>query len=214
MIETKVRKQYDRLAPIYDRRWSSYILNTLSFLKTWIEISPTASLLDIACGTGEFERLLLAEQPTQRIVGVDISEQMLAIAAEKCQMYPNVSFQVASASALPFADSRFDLIVSANAFHYFDEPTSALTEIDRVLKPDGAVVILDWCRDYLLCKICDLALKVFDRAYRQCYTQAQFHRLLTAAGFEIRRAAKVRFGFVWGLMVVTAIPKKKTGDNQ
>jgi ubiquinone/menaquinone biosynthesis C-methylase UbiE len=59
MIETIVRKQYDQLAAVYDLRWKSYIANTLSFLKTWAEISPTDNILDVACGTGEFERLLL-----------------------------------------------------------------------------------------------------------------------------------------------------------
>lgn len=209
MTETKVREQYNHLAPIYDQRWSDYIINTLSFLKTWVQISPTASLLDIACGTGEFERLLLVEHPTQQIVGVDISEKMLAIARQKCQVYPNVSFQVASASALPLANNSFDIIVSANAFHYFDDPDLALREMKRVLKPEGTIVILDWCRDYLLCKICDLALKVFDSDYKHCYTQAEFHRLLEVADLEIRCAAKVRFGFVWGLMVATAIPNTK-----
>jgi ubiquinone/menaquinone biosynthesis C-methylase UbiE len=209
MTETKVREQYNRLALIYDQRWSDYIIHTLSFLKTWVQISPTASLLDIACGTGEFERLLLVEHPTQQIVGVDISEKMLAIARQKCQVYPNVSFQVASATALPLANNSFDVIVSANAFHYFDNPDLALREMKRVLKPEGTLVILDWCRDYLLCKICDLVLKVFEPAYKHCYTQAEFHHLLEVADFEIRCAAKIRFGFVWGLMVATAIPNTK-----
>jgi ubiquinone/menaquinone biosynthesis C-methylase UbiE len=59
MTETTVRKQYNQMATFYDQRWSSYITNTLSFLKTWAHISPTANVLDVACGTGEFERLLL-----------------------------------------------------------------------------------------------------------------------------------------------------------
>jgi ubiquinone/menaquinone biosynthesis C-methylase UbiE len=206
MTETKVREQYDRMAAVYDLRWRAYITETLSFLKSWAQISPTASVLDIACGTGEFERLLLKEHPTQTIVGVDISEKMLAIAQQKCQGYPNVSFQVANASVLPFASHSFDAIVSANAFHYFDDPNATLHEMKRVLKPGGTLVILDWCKDYLLCQICDLFLKIFDSAYKQCYTQAEFHRLLANAQFNVRRAARVRFGLVWGLMVATATP--------
>lgn len=107
MSETIVRKQYDQLATVYDLRWKSYIDNTLSFLKTWAEISPTDTILDVACGTGEFEWLLLAEYSSQQIVGVDISDKMLAIAKKKCSAYPQVSFQIASASKLPnpFAES-------------------------------------------------------------------------------------------------------------
>jgi len=207
MSETIVRKQYDQLAGVYDLRWKSYITNTLSFLKNWAEISPTDTILDIACGTGEFERLLLAEYSSQRIVGVDISDKMLAIAKQKFSAYPQVSFQIASASNLPFDNDSFDVIVSANAFHYFDDPLAALKEMRRVLKPDGKVIILDWCRDYLLCKICDVILKRCDPAHQQCYTQNEFHRLLEDANFAVYRATRIRFGVVWGLMVATAILK-------
>lgn len=206
MSETTVREQYDQIAAVYDQRWSHYVTNTLLFLKTWVQISPLATVLDVACGTGEFERLVLSEHPKQQLVGVDISEKMLAIARQKCYAYPNVEFHTASASALPFASNSFDVALSANSFHYFDDPLVTLGEMKRVLKPNGTVVILDWCRDYLVCKICDIVLKVFDPAYKQCYTQHEFHRLLASACFERRRATKVRFGVWWGLMVVTATP--------
>ena len=65
MTKTTVREQYDRMAAKYDRRWSSYITNTLSFLQDWTQISPQDKVLDIGCGTGEFERLVLTQQPTQ-----------------------------------------------------------------------------------------------------------------------------------------------------
>jgi len=203
MTETKVRQQYDQMAAVYDQRWSSYVGSTLSFLQAWADIAPTATVLDVACGTGEFERLLLADNSHQKIVGVDISEKMLAIAREKCHV-PNVLFYTAPASALPFADNSFDAIVCASSFHYFDDPHAALLEMKRVLKPHGHVVILDWCKDYLLCRICDWVLPIFDSAYKQCYTQAEFHSLLTSAGYQISRATRVRFGVVWGLMIATA----------
>ena len=206
MLEIKVRSQYDRLAAVYDQRWSAYIANTLSFLKNWAQLSPLATVLDVGCGTGEFEQLVLSDRPTQRIVGVDISDKMLAIAQQKCQAYPNVEFHIASATALPFASNSFDAIVSASAFHYFDDPLAALKEMKRVLKPDGTVIILDWCRDYLPCKILDIVLKVFDEAYKQCYTQDEFHSLLTEAHFDVCRATKVRFGILWEIMVSTATP--------
>jgi ubiquinone/menaquinone biosynthesis C-methylase UbiE len=204
MTETTVRKQYDQLAAIYDLRWKSYIANTLSFLKTWAEISPLNTVLDVACGTGEFERLLLSQYSSQQIVGVDISEKMLAIAKQKINAYPQVSFQRASASNLPFDSNSFDVIVCANSFHYFDDPLASLTEMRRVLKPEGKVIILDWCRDYLSCKICDIILKYINPAHKQCYTQNEFHSLLRDANFVVCRADKIRFGFVWGLMIATA----------
>jgi ubiquinone/menaquinone biosynthesis C-methylase UbiE len=207
MSEAKVRQQYNRLANVYDQRWNYYITNTLQFLNVWVNLSPLETVLDIACGTGEFERMVLAQHPTQQMVGVDISEQMLTIAQQKLQAFPHVSFQVTNASALPFSDHSFDVVVSANAFHYFDNPVTALKEMERVLKSNGRAVILDWCRDFLLCQICDILLKLVDPGYKRCYSQDEFHQLLTSAGFKIEHARRVRFGLVWGLMVATAIPK-------
>jgi ubiquinone/menaquinone biosynthesis C-methylase UbiE len=205
MTETQVRQQYDQLASIYDQRWHWYVTNTLTFLKTWVNFSASDRILDIACGTGEFERMVLGENPTQQMVGVDISQEMLAIARQKLHSYSNVSFQVGSASALPFPDQSFDVIVSANAFHYFDDPIASLTEVKRVLRPNGKVVILDWCKDFLFCRVLDIALKWTDPAHQQCYTQRELHNFLTSSGFNINASAKVRFGMVWGLMVATAV---------
>ncbi|MBL1179224.1 class I SAM-dependent methyltransferase [Pantanalinema sp. GBBB05] len=206
MLESKVRTQYNQVASIYDQRWNSYISNTLSFLKTWADLPPTATVLDIACGTGELERLILAEHPTQPMVGVDISEQMLEVARQKLQNYPNIKFELASASALPFDDVSFDTVISANSFHYFDDPNIALKEMKRVLKPNGNLIILDWCRDFLVCRVCDWILQRIDPAHQQCYTQAEFHQFLSRAGFCVQQSSKIRFGLIWGLMVATAMP--------
>jgi ubiquinone/menaquinone biosynthesis C-methylase UbiE len=209
MNEVKIQTQYDQLADIYDLRWRNYIVNTLTFLHNWEQIDCQAKLLDVACGTGEFERLLLNKNPTQKITGIDISENMLNIAREKYRTYPNLEFYQASVHSLPFDNSCFDVVVSANAFHFFDKPQIALAEMKRVLKPNGKIIILDWNKDYWMCKVLDLILKIFDPAHQQCYTEAELHQLLVAADFQICRATKVRFGITWGLMAVTATPLKQ-----
>jgi ubiquinone/menaquinone biosynthesis C-methylase UbiE len=207
MRETAVRTQYDQIASYYDRLWRTYIAQTLAFLKAWARIGSSETVLDIACGTGAFERIVLADCPSQPIIGIDISARMLAIAEQKCCTFPNVLFQHARASALPCLAQSCDLIVSANAFHYFDTPLLMLEEMRRVLKPGGEVVLLDWCKDFRLCALCDIVLSAIDPAHQHCYTQHEFHDLLAAAGFDIHRAARVRFGLVWGLMVATAVPR-------
>jgi ubiquinone/menaquinone biosynthesis C-methylase UbiE len=86
--------------------------------------------------------------PEQRMVGVDLSAKMLEIARKKCEAYPNVTFCTGSSSALPCSGHSFDLVVSASALHYFDQPEVSLGEMRRVLKPGGSIVIMDWCKDY------------------------------------------------------------------
>ena len=205
MKETIVRQQYNQKANIYDRRWSGYLAKTLSFLQNWAQITPSEGVLDVACGTGELERLLLQDNPQQRITGVDLSQEMLNTAKQKLSTYPQVFWQTAKASELPFGDRCYDVVVCASSFHYFDDPIASLTEMKRVLKPGGRVIILDWCKDYWACRIIDLVLKVFDRAHQQCYTQTEFHSLLTKAGFKIRRDTKFCHGILWEFMVAEAV---------
>ncbi|MEB3219733.1 MAG: methyltransferase domain-containing protein [Nostocales cyanobacterium 94392] len=209
MSEIKVEAQYEQLADIYDLRWRSYINNTLTFLYNWEQIDSQSYVLDVACGTGEFERLLLDKNPTQKIIGVDISEKMLNIARTKYRTYSNVDFHQTSVNSLPFANHTFDVAACGNAFHYFEQPLIALSEIKRVLKPNGKLVILDWSKDFLICRICDWILQIFDPAHQQCYTQAELHQLLISAEFNICRATKVSFGIIWGLMAVTALSNRR-----
>lgn len=203
-MEALVQQQYDRLAAIYDRRWQFYITNTLSFLVEWAQITPKEDVLDVACGTGELARLLVQKCPDQAVTGIDFSAQMLAIARPKFVAFPQIRFQQASAAALPWHSPQFDVVVCANAFHYFDQPERVLAEMARVLQPHGRVIILDWCRDFWVCRICDWVLSWLDAAHQNCYSEAELHGFLTAAGYQIQRSQRCRFGVIWGLMAVTA----------
>lgn len=203
-VESTVREQYNHLANQYDRRWKNYIDKTLYFFQAWAKITPDETLLDVACGTGELERLLLEQHPHQQIIGVDLSSQMLVQAQQKLRLFPTVTFQVATARSLPFPDHQFDVVLSANSFHYFDSPETVLQEMQRVLKPTGRLLILDWCRDSWLCQLFDAVLQRFDSAHRQCYTQAEMHHFLTSAQFELMRSEKVQLNWLWELMAVEA----------
>ncbi len=209
--ESKVGFQYDRLAKIYDRRWYNYVSNTLNFLIDYLHrtevISTNKNVIDIACGTGELERLLInadSQLKQLNIVGVDISEKMLDMARLKL---PNLEFIKASAIALPFPNHSFDLAITASAFHYFEHPITVLNEIRRILKPKGKLIILDWCRDYWSCKALDLFLKIFDPAHKGCYTQSELNDFFTTSGFNVTREQKQKLGIFWGVMIATGVNK-------
>jgi ubiquinone/menaquinone biosynthesis C-methylase UbiE len=203
--ESQVKSQYDRLAKIYDHRWRVYVSNTLNHLIFYLQkaeqLHGNERVLDLACGTGELERLLLNNYPNLEIVGVDLSDEMLELAKQKL---PDLEFIKADAIALPFAEQSFDTVIIASAFHYFESPSIALTEIRRILKPQGKLIIMDWCRDYLLCQLLDLFLKVFDPAHKFCYTQVELHDLLIKVGFEVRAQQKQKLGVFWGVMIAAA----------
>lgn len=151
------------------------------------------------------EELLLNRWPGLSITGVDISEKMLTVAGTKHTLSPNLTFLQAKASNLPFESEKFDAVVCANCFHYFDQPGQTLVEMKRVLKKGGRLVLLDWCRDYLVCRICDVFLKLLDPAHKGCYSLAQAEKLFTENGMKVSEKAKFRFGLIWGLMVLESI---------
>ena len=198
---------YDSQANSYDRRWRRYIAHTLTFLKVSVACCPSDRILDVGCGTGEFERLILSEHPEQPMVGVDISEKMLSAARQKNSTHSSATFLRANASALPFPDNSFDLVVSASAFHYFDQPMASLREMRRVLAPGGSVVILDWCKDYLICRLFDFVLKRIEPGYQACYTQRELSCFLESAALQVRSGSRRRVDPIWGLMIATAVPK-------
>lgn len=198
-------ERYDRLADTYDERWRAYVSGTLGFLRGWLRLSGEERVLDVACGTREFERMLLADHPALRATGVDISRKMLDVARRKLASHENVGFERATAEELPFPSGTFDVVVTASSFHYFDNPTVALLEMRRVLKPGGRVIVLDWCRDFLACRACDVALTVLDPAFRRCYDQRELRSMMRAVGFRVEEERRLRTRVIWGMMVATGV---------
>jgi ubiquinone/menaquinone biosynthesis C-methylase UbiE len=203
MIETETdsaRRVYDRLAPTYDQRWSRYVDATLRAVVDSVTCEGRERLLDLACGTGELERRLAKSWPGLTVIGADLSRGMLERAQAKSE-----SFWVqAEARRLPLADEQFDFVICANSFHYFRSPTDVLTEMRRVLRPQGRLLLVDWCDDYLSCKLCSAWLRWTDPAFSRTYGLAACRSLLQATGLSAIKAERFRFDWLWGLMRLVA----------
>ena len=66
---------------------------------------------------------------------------MLKQASKKCRHFKNVTFQKADITKLEFADASFDKVVAGNVIHLLPEPEKALSELKRVTKPEGTIII-------------------------------------------------------------------------
>jgi ubiquinone/menaquinone biosynthesis C-methylase UbiE len=194
-----VRRIYDTLATSYDRRWRAYVIRTLEAVLGSVRLQGQERILDIACGTGELECLLLTQWPELRIVGADASPGMLRQASGK-KLGSKVSWVLAAAAQLPFQDGSFDCAVCANSFHYFRTPQRALEEAHRVLRPGGRFVLVDWCHNFLSCKLCSAWLRLTDPAFFRTYTTRACRSLLEEAGFEVVQADHFRVQGIWGMM--------------
>ena len=137
MLSTNLVRHYDRLANAYDRRWRTYVRQTLERALDALALSGSERVLDVGCGTGEFERMAMRRFPQLRITGIDAAPRMIAIARDKLADAPGVNFQVAQAEGLPYDQQEFDVVVCANALHHVREPRQVLQECVRVLRPGG-----------------------------------------------------------------------------
>jgi SAM-dependent methyltransferase len=88
-------------------------------------------------------------------------------------------------------------------FHYITHPVEALREMGRVLRPGGVLVMTDWCDDYLACRLCNLYLRLTNRAFYRTYRQAECRDLLQGAGYDDVRIDRYKISWLWGLMTAT-----------
>ena len=126
-----IARTYDRLNRLMtlglDRRWRKRALRGIQ-----------GNVLDVACGTGDMAVSLVERGCT--VTGIDLSEEMLAIARQKA---PMVTFMIADAEHLPFPDASFDAVTCAFGVRNFVHLEQGLNEMLRVLKPGGQLVILE-----------------------------------------------------------------------
>jgi len=149
--ESFVRDMFNSIAGRYD------LMNTMMTLgmdRSWRRftvrrsgLKPGGYGLDVCCGTG----MLTMEQakaagPEGRVVGLDFSENMLAVAKENLKDFhlkDNISLVQGNAMALPFGDNTFDCVTVGWGLRNVPDVMTAVREMARVVKPGGMVVSLD-----------------------------------------------------------------------
>lgn len=109
-------------------------------LKKLSEI-PYHTALDLGYGTGEMMRLILQQNKDKSLYGIDLSEKMLEVAKEKLGNHVNLI--LSDSEQLPFSDSFFDVVYCNDSFHHYPAPDKVLSEVYRVLKPNGIFVMCD-----------------------------------------------------------------------
>ena len=113
-------------------------------LLRYLPLAPELRVLDVGCGTG-FPALELAQRlgPAASVTGIDPWAAAIARARRKAKIWRvnNVTFINGDATAMPFPDSSFDLIVSNLGLNNFADPVAALTECRRVARPGSQLAL-------------------------------------------------------------------------
>lgn len=149
--KTQIELMFDNIAPSYD--FLNHFLS-LNIDKRWrrklvllLDKHKPLKILDVATGTGDLIIEMIKLKP-EKIVGVDISEEMLRMAREKISLkyQPGVELKKGSAEDIPFKSNSFDTVTSAFGVRNFEDLELGLKEMLRILEPGGIAAILEFSR--------------------------------------------------------------------
>ncbi|MEZ5316300.1 MAG: ubiquinone/menaquinone biosynthesis methyltransferase [Vicinamibacterales bacterium] len=220
---TTIAGRYDLITRLLsfglDRRWKRRLMALAA-------PRPDDRVLDLACGTGDLAALAAAAGA--RVVGLDLTERMIALARRRPDADPGTAWVVGDMTALPVSGEGFDLVTTGYGLRNVPDLPRALAEIHRVLRPGGRLLSLDFNRPesavvravylgYLTVVGSGLGLILHGDADTYRYIPASIRRypgaagvvrLMTDAGFVEARARPV----LGGLMTVHVARRGPASD--
>ncbi|MCB9310066.1 MAG: bifunctional demethylmenaquinone methyltransferase/2-methoxy-6-polyprenyl-1,4-benzoquinol methylase UbiE [Lewinellaceae bacterium] len=207
----QVERMFDKIAPFYD-----FLNHFLSLgIDIWwrkkairyVKDNQPNRILDIATGTADLALEAAKTIQNCSIVGVDISEKMLEIGKEKIKkdnFQHRISLEIGDSEQLQFQDATYDAVMSAFGVRNFENLEKGLSEMYRVLAPNGTLMILEFSKPktFPLKQLFDIYFKNFlpvigrfkskdKNAYRYLYESVQqfpsfeeFTKVLNQVGFQ------------------------------
>jgi ubiquinone/menaquinone biosynthesis C-methylase UbiE len=134
MFWDKISALYDLFENVYNHKVYSETGKKVAEF-----ISSTDYVLECACGTGAITVEIAPK--CKKIIATDFAGGMLRQAAKKCSKYDNVKFMRADITNIKCTDARFDKVVAGNVIHLLPDPKKALSELERVVKPGGKIIL-------------------------------------------------------------------------
>jgi arsenite methyltransferase len=107
-----------------------------------LRIAPNDNILDVGCGAGWLAPLLADQVPEGRVVGMDISDEMIRRARRNYAELDSALFIVGEAEEIPWDANFFTRVISVESAYYWPDPRRALSEIFRVLHDEGSAWLL------------------------------------------------------------------------
>ncbi|HMS71048.1 MAG TPA: bifunctional demethylmenaquinone methyltransferase/2-methoxy-6-polyprenyl-1,4-benzoquinol methylase UbiE [Saprospiraceae bacterium] len=219
--KAQVTSMFDRIAPYYDflNRLLTLRIDVLWRKKAIAMVSSpdVKDVLDVATGTGDLAIAVAKALPQSKVIGMDIAVKMLAIGdqkLEKLALTDRVTLEAGDSEAMRYEDGRFDLAMSSFGVCNFGNLKKGLSEMHRVLRPGGRIMVLEFSRPrvfpiknmfniyfkYVLPVIGKLTSKD-PRAYKYLYESVQqfpdfenFTKILEEVGFKHSSYKPLTFG--------------------
>jgi ubiquinone/menaquinone biosynthesis C-methylase UbiE len=182
-------KKWDSWAGTYDNKRFDFFRYLQKKAVSLTRLKEGQSFLDIGCGTGWavcYASGLM--NGNGKFYGIDLSSKMVGKALENSGGHKNTYFYNARVEELPFESNFIDVAICTNSFHHYLDPSKALDEIYRVLKPGGRIYIMDATADGLLTKFIEKHamarqpdhVKIYStREYRELFSKSRIKYVTT-----------------------------------
>lgn len=134
MFWDQVAGVYDIFANIINKKAHQKLRHIIADL-----IHSEDNVLECACGTGLLSTVIAGR--CKKLTATDFAPKMLQRAEKNCSNYNNITFRQGNILSLDFPDETFDKVVAGNVIHLLDEPLKALSELNRVCRHGGKLII-------------------------------------------------------------------------
>ncbi|WP_202077963.1 class I SAM-dependent methyltransferase [Caldalkalibacillus salinus] len=156
-------------------------------------------VLDIGCGGGIYSKVF-AQSEAKHVTGLDFSEEMLKMAKENCKNIKNISFKQGSAFETGIKEETFDIVLERALIHHIKDLQSCFKEANRVLKPQGKLIIQD--RTPTDCSLpgsithirgffFERYPKLLEKELNRRYTSKQVVSIMNESGFKLINEQKI-----------------------
>ncbi|MFJ6675024.1 class I SAM-dependent methyltransferase [Actinosynnema sp. NPDC091369] len=202
-MDERLRAKWDEYAPRYEKDIRLFERLQFGGGREWVCRRAAGDVLEIAVGTG----LNLPHYPPGvRLTGLDFSPAMLDRArARAAALGLDVALREGDAQALPFADASFDTVVCTLGLCGIPDDRAAIAEMHRVLRPGGALLLLDHVGSHH--RPLRFAQRLLEKVTLRLIGDHLTRRplpLVEAAGFTVRRSQRLKLGTVERLVAVKA----------
>ena len=148
------------------------------------QMDGSDEVLECACGTGMFS--LPVAKKCRRLTATDFADKMLRQARKKCMDLSNVVFEKADITNLRYGDETFDKVVAANVIHLLDDPAAAMSELMRVCKKGGAVIIPTYIiEDNRTSSTAAKFFNLLGANFKQEFTFEKYQDFFKAMGYDV-----------------------------
>lgn len=177
----------DRIAGVYsknDRQPQEIVAEILDDFVEQTDRGDRGRILDVGCGIGNYTMTMAERFPEMDVTGMDLSSEMIERA--KSNVRENLSFLTGDAEHMPVEDQAFDLVTFYNSWHLMPRGGNVLSELKRVLRADGLVMIIGIEKDLLIEEIFHQYLPNFheDECGRH-YSLEELQSLFEREGFSM-----------------------------